>query len=206
RQPVGLGQRRSEAEREEAFFHSNYPVASEDEEIPEAHMREGLHVREIIPVTAIAIEVVRLDYDHLSFRGEQIVQSIEEDRAALMREMFQDVAYERDIQGMLRKIDRFDRGGGHELDSGTNQPGDVRICIHRIFGRGVNLIDEIAITGADIGNAARGWDEFLKIFSDCFPDPGPAGMRFVARVEIAGIHAGEGCALKPAGINSNFLG
>src|SRR5205814_7980032 len=107
---------------------------------------------------------------------------------------------------MFREIDRFDRGSGNELDSGTNQPGDVGICIHGIFGRGVDLVDEIAITGADVGNAARGWDEFLKIFRDRFPDPGATGMRFVARVEIAGIHVKEGCALKLAGSNSNFLG
>src|SRR2546421_4759863 len=106
---------------------------------------------------------------------------------------------------MLREIDCFDRGGGHELDPGGNEPGDVGIGVHGVFGRGLDLIDEIAVTRADIGDAARRGDEFLEIFRDRFPDPGPAGMRFVARVEIAGIHASEGCALKLAGSNSNFL-
>src|SRR6266446_10392702 len=116
------------------------------------------------------------------------MQSVEQRLRLLRPQMLKNVTEQYDINRIGRQLQFLERGSFHKLNSRPARFGCFVVHVNGIFFASRYLIDEIAITTPNIDDNARGRDKFLKVLADRAPYFRSAGVRAVARCEIAGFH------------------
>src|SRR5262249_55229410 len=177
RYPIGLGQQGLEAERQEPLLQPQDPIAPRQQEVAEADVRKGFDVSEVVPVLAIAVIVVGLDYDDSSGPSQPAFEPIEQRAALLVGQVLQQIAGHHDVDRIPREVQPLLGPREQELHVRATAARHVRIGIGGILGRRVYVVDEVAVSRPEVQHGAVARYELLEVLADGLPDPAPARIR-----------------------------